>query len=359
MGTNLLFDTDSMASTVREMSSTAGELTGSIGTIAADAAEVMPPAMAVETAEVLASVSGALVESAGFYAANAAGTAVRIAEVIAENAGDSIGAGLGSWLARLLGSGADRAGGLSLLTSWATEFGSGAASVYDELKRGADDFTSIADPIAAIIDELPISVLEDMPSGVLRAIGGLERIEGFGGYEVLGKALAGLDALEGADQAWNDTVGETTVARAFTAYYTGEADFAINYFPVTGVANFLDGGSLQADANISIQIVGGFISGGPKEAMVQWDNAANEVADGQMGSFPKLVSKGVNWLADEVYTPTNAPMTFLDNVTNTVVSATYAPISSVVSHVSDAVSSTEHTVTHLASSGFTDIEHIL
>lgn len=117
---HLLFDTDDMGHAAAQMGQTAGDLLSRIGGIGPGAI-LMPPALEVETAEVVAGSMRDLAESAGFYGANAADLVERTAIVLAENAGDGVVLSAGSFIrglfsAEAAGYSAVRVGPLALAT---------------------------------------------------------------------------------------------------------------------------------------------------------------------------------------------------------------------------------------------------
>lgn len=343
-----------MSAAASQMGAAAGELIGRIGAIAPSGV-LMPPALEVEAAETVVSVAGDLVASAQFYAANAIDLAGRVALVIAENAGG--GVELGAVFSLL------REGGLLGGGSFAeTLFPGGFKSELERLNGDREvigEVTGWVDTASELINNTPLSFIERVPAFGQDVMGGIEQLEANGAYNAFGKVLAGADAGIESYSAWQDTQGEVTVARLYTTVATGGADYVINRIPVTAGANALSGGILEADANILIQIDGGAMSGairGYEEhgiigvipgalqgANQQWNNAANEAAQGKFGTPVKWVSQGVNWAVDKAY----------------------GPVSNAIGDVSHAVSHTAHVAEHLADGavhqvgrGIKDLEHI-
>jgi len=190
-------------------------------------------------------------------------------------------------------------------------------------------------------DGLSLDDLEDLPEGAQKDIAELLEVDDSGAFHDLSTGLNVFGSAASAFQMYEDTEGETTSIRVLTSGETGAADFAINKYPITAGANYLSFGSLQTDANWGVQVMNGFVdgfatggvSGGIHEADVQWNQWADGVASGQDG----------------------APLQWLANGENTVISKAYGPVSDAIGSAASTVTHATSSVEHLASKVFGDL----
>ena len=244
---HLLFDTDDMGHAAAQMGQTAGDLLSRIGGIGPGAI-LMPPALEVETAEVVAGSMRDLAESGRVLnGANAADLVERTAIVLAETSGDGVVLSAGSFIRGL--SSAEAAGYSAVrsgLSRWLREaepieqrafsigdsvgealgFGSGAYEggerlVENSFMRNVGRF--LADPI----DEKAVSS-SDREFAVLQQLSKWED-SGFGkGMGRFNNAAQVYGVVSSSRTAWDDTAGEHGVARGLAVGATATIDTGLD-----------------------------------------------------------------------------------------------------------------------------------
>jgi hypothetical protein len=152
-----------------------------------------------------------------------------------------------------------------------------AEDVYD----GADDVGKFVE------DVLPVSRLGRWAVPIVD----VAENPAFKGLDDVFTPLAIYGDARGLMATADQTRGESGAGRVVTMLGAAGTDAAM-FWPAAGVANFVDGGALNASGQGLALILGGAASGGLKGALQGDDQFADNAHDGQYGWFVKEMAKG-------------------------------------------------------------------
>jgi hypothetical protein len=172
-------------------------------------------------------------------------------------------------------------------------------------------------------------------------------------------ALAVWGAFDNAQNAWESSDREPTLARGFTVIASGLTDAAFSLDnPVGAVlsgANFMSGGAVRADAAvIEGMLIDGVVEGdrGLRDAQSgfagelesgDYFNYARHLAGGAVSGFAHGANDQLNVWARQVDDGKwGAPLQAISKVENYAIDKTYEPISHVVSGMSNAAGAGVH-----------------
>ncbi len=359
----ILLDTGDLQSTADTFVGVDRELAGVLARLPADAATVMPPAVAAEVAGAVADTMAHVGQVAVRLLGSAADLRRRayFAEV-AEGGGGRGPSGLhrsGGFWGSLLGGG--RAHG-----NWGFGGPTGNAfglmpgllranpqavtllrGVYEQVSGGVSTFNKIIthtklDDLGKLIDD----------EGVRNAYKWAAPIANNRVFKLAGNGLWLVGAVEGVGRAWGASEGETPVARSFTVAASVGVDVLLKKSVVLGGADFLSFGALHADldamAGMAIRGADEAVKSGhaaatkyaPELARGDYANYARHVAGGAIGGAAHGANVEINQWAGRVDDGAYGPvLQGISKVENYAIDKAYEPVSRVASNVSHVVGS--------------------
>jgi hypothetical protein len=379
--TALLFDTGDMHNAGTQRIRAAGELLAHAPALAPTGV-LMPPALEVEALAAAASVGGDLAASSAFYGPRGADLVARALLVEAENAGGGVALELGalggpSPLLSAVLPYLERAGGPIDVVLNEQTAGTADQSLialwHSPLHRMWDLGTGAVDGMATVAEGM---AQRDMKfASYATQADGLESWGVWKGVSRFNLVLSAVDAGDEGFHAYQDSRGEVTVARGFTAVTTAGGDFAVDACPPAALVDLATDGLLHTDVHFLSTISGSGISGGIRgaEAAAQADQAdvannnplgfaAHIVSGGAVGAWQSadgtwqhdatdlavhgpLFMRGVSWLVNTGVDKSYGPM---NTAVNWAVDHSYTPISNVAGAVAHTTGTATRGAEHLA-----------
>ena len=352
----ILLDTEDLQSTADTFVGVDRELAGVLARLPADAATVMPPAVAAEVAGAVADTMAHVGEVAVRLLGSAAD--LRRRTFFAEGGGGGGSAWRGGWsdsirlLGGPIGNAFGPAGSLLGANPWAVTLIRG---VYGQVAGGIGTFNSIITHTK--LGDLKKLIEDD---GVLKAYKWAAPIANNPLFKLAGKGLTVADGIEDARRAWGASDGETPVARGFTVAASIGINVLLKKSVVLGGADFLSFGAVEADLDamtgMAIRGADEAVKGGqaaaatyaPELARGDYANYLRHVAGGALGGAAHGANVELNQWAGRVDDGSYGPvLQGISKVENYAIDKAYEPVSRVASNVSDIADSG----LHAASSG--------